>query len=236
MPSTTRHASNAPRKRTPSRKVQENANKPEGQPRKRAKTQKNKTDSASPSPAPSSSKSASEPESLPEIDVSDIKFTISTCCMLNTTEFFLDSDIVKLGEFSYHAWNTKCIRKLAKAGEDGDFDTDWDSGRAVVSARGVIKAHHLSIVVEDENGWRKVEKFVEQFMKQGRQEILVKLTVTWRKKKGNVFTDVNDEQDAGKSKPKVIKVFILLIFRAQQPSFRLSKGSKLSLNVRTLTL
>ena len=41
--------------------------------------------------------------------------------MLNTHEFLADSEIVKLGEFNYQMWIVKCIRKLAKAGEDGDF-------------------------------------------------------------------------------------------------------------------
>ena len=86
--------------------------------------------------------------------------------MLNTHEFLADSDIVKLGEFIYQTSIIKCIRKLAKAGEDGDFETDWVNGRAVISARGVTKANHLSVIIEDENGWRKVEKFVERWMKE----------------------------------------------------------------------
>ena len=122
--------------------------------------------SISPSPAPSTSPAMSESELPGEIDVSNVQFTLSTSCILNAHEFLADSDIVKLEEFSYHTWNTKCIRKFAKAGEDGDFDTDWISGRAVISARGVTKANHLSIIIEDENGWRKVEKFVERWMKE----------------------------------------------------------------------
>jgi hypothetical protein len=123
--------------------------------------------------------------------------------MLNTHEFLADSDIVKLGEFIYQTWIIKCIRKLAKAGEDGDFETDWDNGRAVISARGVTKANHLSVVIEDENGWRKVEKFVEHWMKEFKREIVVKLTGTWRKKKGNIFVNEDDEQDVGRPKATV---------------------------------
>src|ERR1700694_1645451 len=131
-PSTTRNASKAPRKRAPSRKVQENTNKPQGQPRKRAKSDKKSVNSTSLSPVPSVSKTVSESPPLREIDVSDIQFTVSTCCMLNTSEFLADSDIVKLGEFSYRMWNVKCIRKLGKAGEDGDFETEWVNGRAML--------------------------------------------------------------------------------------------------------
>jgi hypothetical protein len=208
MPSTTRHALNAPRKRAPSRKVQENANKPQSQSRKRAKIQKPPVNSTSPSPAPSAPQSVSDSELPPEIDVSNIQFTVSTTCMLNTHEFLADSDIIKLNEFNYHSWNTKCIRKLAKAGEDGDFETDWVSGHAVISARGVTKINHLTIVIEDAFGWRKVERFVERWMKEFKREILVKLTGTWRKKKGNVFVDKDDEQDTGKSKAMVRKLIL----------------------------
>ena len=58
----------------------------------------------------------SESEPPGEIDVSQVQFTLSTSCILNVHEFLTNSDIVKLGEFSYHMWNTKCIRKLVKAG------------------------------------------------------------------------------------------------------------------------
>ena len=137
MPSTTRHASNAPRKRAPSRKI----------PRKRAKTQKPPCNSSSSSPAPSVAKSVSDSELPSEIDVSDVQFTISTTCMLNTHEFLVDSDIVKLNEFSYTNWITKCIRKLAKAGEDSDFNMNWISGCAVISARGVTKANQTTFLL-----------------------------------------------------------------------------------------
>jgi len=203
MPSTTRQESNAPRKRAPSRKVQENACKPQDRPIKRAKTKKTRVSPKSPSPASPLSKSVSEPGPPSEIDVSDVQFTVATSCILNTLEFLADSDIVKLDEFSYRTWNTKCIRKLVKAGEDGDFDADWISGRAVISARGVAKANALSIVIEDENEWTKVETFVERWMKEGKQEIVVKLTGTWRKKKGNVLQDDDDEQPGGKPKATV---------------------------------
>ena len=60
----------------------------------------------------------------------------------------------------------QCIRKLAKAGSDGDFEMDWVNGRAVISARGVTKANHLSVIIDDKNRRRKVEKFVERWMKE----------------------------------------------------------------------
>ena len=145
--------------------------------------------------------SESEPPS--ELDVSDCQFTVATSCMLKTLEFMADSDIVKLGEFGYRTWYTKCIRKLVKAGEDEDFNAKWVSGRAVISARGIAKANALSIVIEDETEWRKVKTFVERWIKEGKQEIIVKLTGTWRKKKGNIILDDDDEQRVGKPRTTV---------------------------------
>jgi hypothetical protein len=46
--------------------------------------------------------------------------------------------------------------------KDRDFDIVWDNRYAVIYARDVAKANHLSIIIKDENGWRKAEKFIEQ--------------------------------------------------------------------------
>ena len=98
-------------------------------------------------------------------------------------------------------------QKACKGRRGRRFETDWVSGRAVISARGVTKANHLTIVIEDVYGWRKVEKFVERWMKEFKREILVRLTGTWRKK--NVFVDVDDEQETGKPKATVRKLVFI---------------------------
>jgi hypothetical protein len=58
----------------------------------------------------------------PEIDVSDVQFTISTTCILDADEFFVDSDIVKFCGFRRYDWDTNCIPKLTKVGDDGDCE------------------------------------------------------------------------------------------------------------------
>jgi hypothetical protein len=149
---------------------------------------------------PSSSDFDSDVESIRSIDVSDHQYTLSTCCMLNKDEFLHDSDYLKLREWSYNAWNIQCIRKLEKASESSGFDPEWVSGRAVISARGVVKANALAIAVDDDTCWKKVERFVESWMKQGKQEITVKLTTQWKKKKGNMELPDDDEENAMKPK------------------------------------
>ena len=46
-------------------------------------------------------------------------------------------------------------------------------------------------------------------MKEFKGEILVRLTGTWRKKKGNVFVDVDDEQETGKPKATIRKLVFI---------------------------
>jgi len=82
----------------------------------------------------------------------------------------------------------------------------WTCGNICES---VTKANYLSIIIEDENGWRKVEKFVERWMREYKREIIVKLIMTWRKKKGNVLIDEDDEQDVGKPKAMVCNVIFI---------------------------
>jgi len=55
------------------------------------------------------------------------------------------------------------------------------SGKAVISSKSMRIADSLSIEVEDENSWRKVEKGVERWMLQSKKEIIVKLTILYKK-------------------------------------------------------
>ena len=61
-------------------------------------------------------------------------------------------------------------------------------------------ADSLSIEVDDESGWKKVEKGVERWMLQNKKEINVKLTILY-KKLGE--TDVESSDDEALSNKKV---------------------------------
>jgi hypothetical protein len=55
----------------------------------------------------SSSSKAEKPQKLEgtqSIDVSDYTYTLSTLCMLGSSQVHVDSDLVKLGEFSFRAY------------------------------------------------------------------------------------------------------------------------------------
>lgn len=47
----------------------------------------------------------------------------------------------------------------------------------MISAYRVVKSNTLAIAIEDDIGWRKVERFIESWMKQGHKDIIVKLTM-----------------------------------------------------------
>ena len=63
------------------------------------------------------------------------------------------------------------------------------------------KANNISIEVQDEEGWKKVEKLVEKAMRDKKHEIIVRLTVNYEKKARVDDEDLNDEDaelDGGK--------------------------------------
>lgn len=57
---------------------------------------------------------------------------------------------------------------------------------------------NLSIEVDDESGWRKVEKGVERWMLQNKKEIIVKLTAVYRKVGGTAVESSEDESPTSK--------------------------------------
>ena len=75
------------------------------------------------------------------------------------------------------------------------METNFISGQAVISAKGVPIREHIKIVVEDENGWKKVEQGVEAWMHQKRVDIRVMLTHTYSTIKGRVSENSDTEED-----------------------------------------
>lgn len=82
--------------------------------------------------------------------------------MLGSMAIVEDSDFVRLGEFSFRQFETSAIRKLTKVSEETKITFEWMSGKAVISSKGTRVADSLSIEVDDESGWKKVEKGVER--------------------------------------------------------------------------
>jgi len=147
----------------------------------------------------------SERESPPPVlervkDVSNEIFVLQKSCMLGAIPIIEDSDFVTLGEFSFRQFETSAIRKLTKATEEGKTSFEWMSGKAVISSKSMRIADSLSIEVDDENGWRKVEKGVERWMLQSKKEIIVKLTILYKK---TGVTNAESSDDEALSSKKV---------------------------------
>jgi len=145
----------------------------------------------------------SDSESPPPVpawvmDVSNEIFVLQKSCMLGSVAIVEDSDFVRLGEFSFQHFKTSTIRKLTKATAEGKTTFEWLSGKAVISSKSVRVSDSLSIEVEDENGWRKVEKGVERWMLQSKKEIVVKLTILYRKIGGMNAESSDDDSPSSK--------------------------------------
>src|SRR4030095_6382688 len=110
MVTTTRKASNAPRKRFPSRKVEENAEKPAPRPKKRAKVppivnsddilEDTSTDDEGP---------VLDAIEAPE-DVSMQEYTLAVSLMLEEISIYADTSFYKLSEFKYRKFKEDSIK------------------------------------------------------------------------------------------------------------------------------
>jgi len=87
------------------------------------------------------------------------------------------------------------IRKLVKYVENHKLETNFISGQAAISAKSVPVREHIKIVVEDENGWKKVDQGVEAWMHQKRVDIRVILMHTYSSIKGRVSETLDKEED-----------------------------------------
>jgi hypothetical protein len=150
-----------------------------------------------------------EDDDMPAIvDVSNMIYTLSQSFMLEDEAIFEDSNIYKLGEFSFRQSDLLATRKFAKAAELGNFEIEWVSGQATVSRKGLPKGEWLKLPVEDDGSWQKVESFIKLWIEQLRKEIKVKWVVTYRRKPSTAAASLNDE---GSEIKKVFNVKVMLI-------------------------
>ena len=154
-------------------------------PKKHVKSKKSKPATPPLSTEPLDMDSIVEVDPTPSIDVSNHQYTLPMHCFLGANEYSSNTEFLKLGEWNWQQWKAQCIWKLQKAGDEGGFDTEWVTSHATIKAHSIIKADMLGFDVEDDQGWRKVERFIELWMKAGKCDILVNLSSTWCKKGGS---------------------------------------------------
>jgi hypothetical protein len=193
MVSETRKASNAPRKRHPTTKARENNEKTSKPPAKRVKS-KGFVHPNKMSKEPTPESRSSTPEVIEQsLDVSDLQYTVIWVCMLGSVSVGGDTDLYKLSEFNYREFNHLMVKKVTRAIEKSKIDFEWKSGSAALTFKGMSKANAIPIEVQDEEGWKKVEKLVEKAMRDKKHEITVRLTVNYEKKARVDGEDLDDE-------------------------------------------
>ena len=198
MGATTRKASKAPRKRTSSRKAQENERTPLPSLKKRTKVPAFvHPDEIAVDGPEYNDQHALDAIDKPE-DVSMQEYTLGTSIMLGDINIYPDTSFFKLGKFKYAKLVHDAARRLEKAASKTKAMSEWDSGRAAIGAKGVSKPNELQIEVEDADGWGKAETFVQRWMRAKKRDITVRLSMHY-KLKGS------DDEDADECEKPVKK-------------------------------
>src|SRR5437773_11692408 len=145
----------------------------------------------------------SEPE--PVRDISTQTYSLHKSVMLGDTVIIGDTDFLTHEEFDYRQFETYNIQKLNDAAEKGKFSFDYVSGTATIMPKGVRICDNITITVEDNHGWKKVEKGIERYMLTNKKDIIVKLAVVYAK------TGESDSNSSDDEKPSTKKVFTFVI-------------------------
>jgi hypothetical protein len=82
---------------------------------------------------------------------------------------------------------------VAKAATEDNYEYAWISGQAIITQQAIKVSDYLSIVVEDESGWKKVELGVMRWMREKKKPITMKLMLSY-KKKGEVIPIHSDDE------------------------------------------
>src|SRR5436190_22030487 len=162
MVSETHKASNAPQKHHPTTKTHENNEITSKPPAKHVKS-KGFIDPNKMSKEPMPESHSSTPEVIEQsLDVSELQYTVIWVCMLGSVSVEGDTDLYKLSEFNYREFNHLMVKKVTQMIEKSKIDFEWKSGSAALTFKGMSKANAIPIEVQDEEGWKKVEKLVEK--------------------------------------------------------------------------
>jgi hypothetical protein len=88
-----------------------------------------------------------------------------------------------------------------------------------------MRDYYLPIAVEDETGWKKVERFVERWMRNYKHDIKVKLVIVYKKTKRTDGAS-SDEEDMRSKKvyaSKVALIFSVASFRVDEQAGHLEE-------------
>lgn len=169
-------------------------------------------------------------EAIEEVlDIKNEEFTVSQSVILGTTPVLEDTDCVKLGRFNYREWEVEAIKKVDQVAAKTRIDFTLDKTTAIVGAKGVAKDRWLTFNILEAAAWRKVEGIVEKWMRQQKQDIMVKLVSVYERKASGNAIILNDEAGGGSKEGKASKLSLwgFLIFRTVQKTEKNRYGSRL---------
>jgi hypothetical protein len=118
----------------------------------------------------------------PTIDVSDMTYIISLVVKYAGSQVFSDSSKYKLGECRFGALNSLAIKKVEKAADKAHQGYEFTSAEVILTAKRITKANQLPFQVDDQESWEKVEEFIQQWMEDGKGDIIARLTILFDKK------------------------------------------------------
>src|SRR5437762_3219492 len=94
-----------------------------------------------------------------------------------------------------HTPSEKIRDNLSKATKKAKVDFEYIKGSAMLGAKGVTKAAERPLTINDEEGWKKAESFVESFMREKKKDVVLTLALKYAK----VCDDDDEEMDVEKS-------------------------------------
>ena len=133
-------------------------------------------------------------------DVSGEEFTRQKSCMLGSEIVIGNTDFLKLGEFDFRSFHMQAVRKVEKATDDHHTNSAWVSSTAIISYNRSRASDNLTVAIDDESGWKKVEQGVKRWMLERRKSITVKLTIQYKK---GISTNCEDLDENKENSAKV---------------------------------
>jgi len=192
MPPSTRPRPLKPRNRTLSRKKRDNVSKPVKDTRQRVPKGKFIHPNDADKEVHKSDPEMIESTPPPIADVSSIKFSLSWSLLLDGVEVDSDSELLVLGQFNYRGFNSNAIKTMTRATSKARVEFEYIKGSATLGAKGVSKVSERPLTINDEEGWKKAESFVESFMHEKKKDIMLTMTLKYAK----VCNDDDEQSDA----------------------------------------
>src|SRR5437667_4226387 len=97
---------------------------------------------------------------------------------------------------------------MTRATAKARVEFEYVKGSATLGAKGVAKASERPLTINDEEGWKKAESFIERFMCEKKKDIALTLALKYAKV-CNDDDEESDEEKPGKYKGNKVHLHLL---------------------------